>query len=155
MSPRFDLNFVKSTEHGKDDVDTMSVKNLRTLITGAGLSHADCVEKLELRGRAREARTVLANRNKREPIRARRGQARDQPAPERLERMRHHLQPFLAQGPFCGVEGCLKCALIHKKLKSPTATLGIEDQLDVLTHCCEVGEAAANQAKDAELFTMY
>ena len=39
-----------------DDVDTLSVKDLKGLIAAAGLSYADCVEKSQLRERAREAR---------------------------------------------------------------------------------------------------
>ena len=38
-----------------NDVDAMSVKELKALITKAGLSHTDCFEKSELRLRAREA----------------------------------------------------------------------------------------------------
>ena len=38
-----------------DDVDAMSVKELKALITKAGLAHTDCFEKSELRQRAREA----------------------------------------------------------------------------------------------------
>ena len=38
-----------------NDVDAMSVKELKALITKAGLSHADCFEKSDLRQRAREA----------------------------------------------------------------------------------------------------
>jgi len=34
-----------------DDVMTLSVKELRALIKGAGLSFADCVEKHELQAR--------------------------------------------------------------------------------------------------------
>lgn len=42
------------------DVDSMSIKSLRSLITAAGLSFSDCVEKSELRARAREAQAVLS-----------------------------------------------------------------------------------------------
>ena len=38
-----------------EEIDSMSVKELRALITKAGLSFADCVEKSDLRARAREA----------------------------------------------------------------------------------------------------
>ena len=38
-----------------NDFDAMSVKELKALITKAGLSHTDCFEKSELRLRAREA----------------------------------------------------------------------------------------------------
>jgi hypothetical protein len=38
----------------------MSVKELRTFIERAGLSHADCLEKEDLRTRAKEAPAVLA-----------------------------------------------------------------------------------------------
>ena len=38
-----------------NDVDAMSVKELKALITKAGMSHTDCFEKSELRQRAREA----------------------------------------------------------------------------------------------------
>ena len=37
------------------DVDAMSVKELKALIGRAGLSCVDCVEKSDLRARAREA----------------------------------------------------------------------------------------------------
>ena len=40
------------------DVDTLGVKALRELISSAGLSHVDCIEKSELRARAREALEV-------------------------------------------------------------------------------------------------
>lgn len=41
-------------------VDNLSVKQLRELITSAGLSYVDCVEKPELRARAVEASALLA-----------------------------------------------------------------------------------------------
>lgn len=37
------------------DVETMSIKALKARITAAGLSYADCIEKSQLRERAREA----------------------------------------------------------------------------------------------------
>ena len=37
------------------DVDKLTIKQLRAVITEAGLTHADCVEKAELRARARLA----------------------------------------------------------------------------------------------------
>ena len=43
---------------GPDRIETMSVKELRAHITAAGLSHADCFEKPELKARAREAGPV-------------------------------------------------------------------------------------------------
>ena len=39
-----------------DDIATLSVGELKALISGAGLSYADCVEKSDLRARAAEAR---------------------------------------------------------------------------------------------------
>ena len=41
-----------------DDIATLSVGELKALISGAGLSYADCVEKSDLRARAAEARTL-------------------------------------------------------------------------------------------------
>ena len=38
-----------------EDVDDMSVKQLKAVIEEQGLSHIDCTEKSELRDRAREA----------------------------------------------------------------------------------------------------
>jgi predicted esterase len=38
-----------------DDIDQMSVKQLKTFISAAGLSCADCIEKSDLRERARQA----------------------------------------------------------------------------------------------------
>jgi hypothetical protein len=46
-----------------EDVTGLSVKALRDLITSAGLSYADCLEKPELRARAVEARIALASRD--------------------------------------------------------------------------------------------
>ena len=43
-----------------DDIATLSVTALKALITSAGLSYAGCVEKSDLRTRAREARARLA-----------------------------------------------------------------------------------------------
>jgi hypothetical protein len=40
------------------DVETMSVAQLRAFISSAGLSHADCLEKPDLRDRAREAAAI-------------------------------------------------------------------------------------------------
>eukprot|EP00121_Abeoforma_whisleri_P017247 Awhi_evm1s15808 len=37
-------------------IDSMSIKELKALISSAGLSSADCVEKADLRKRAHEAR---------------------------------------------------------------------------------------------------
>mmetsp|Transcript_691 Transcript_691/g.2195 ORF Transcript_691/g.2195 Transcript_691/m.2195 type:complete len:304 (-) Transcript_691:76-987(-) len=42
------------------DVESMGVKALRELISSAGLSYADCIEKSDLRVRAREAQARLA-----------------------------------------------------------------------------------------------
>ena len=39
------------------DVAALSVGELKALISGAGLSYADCVEKSDLRARAAEARS--------------------------------------------------------------------------------------------------
>ena len=41
------------------DVATLSVKELKALIAGAGLSTAGCVEKADLRARAAEAQAKL------------------------------------------------------------------------------------------------
>ena len=46
-----------------DDVDTLGVKALKKLITSAGLSTKDCVEKADLRKRAKEAQAAKRNRN--------------------------------------------------------------------------------------------
>ena len=43
------------------DVDAMSIKEMKALITKAGLSHADCFEKSDLRQRAREALAKTAS----------------------------------------------------------------------------------------------
>ena len=40
---------------GLADVDTLSIAELRRMIKGAGFEHEDCVEKADLRARAREA----------------------------------------------------------------------------------------------------
>eukprot|EP00613_Pedinella_sp_CCMP2098_P026298 CAMPEP_0171714942 /NCGR_PEP_ID=MMETSP0991-20121206/18589_1 /TAXON_ID=483369 /ORGANISM="non described non described, Strain CCMP2098" /LENGTH=223 /DNA_ID=CAMNT_0012305767 /DNA_START=114 /DNA_END=782 /DNA_ORIENTATION=+ len=42
------------------EIDTMSIKDLRSLITLAGLSFADCLEKPDFRVRAQEARARLS-----------------------------------------------------------------------------------------------
>ena len=39
----------------EQDVDSMSVKGLKQLITAAGLTYRDCTEKSDLQARAREA----------------------------------------------------------------------------------------------------
>jgi hypothetical protein len=39
----------------EEEIDTMSIKELRSYITQAGMSFADCIEKSELRARAKEA----------------------------------------------------------------------------------------------------
>ena len=44
-----------------NDVDAMSIKEMKALITKAGLSHADCFEKSDLRQRAREALAKTAS----------------------------------------------------------------------------------------------
>ena len=40
---------------GDEEIDAMSVKELRGYIAQAGMSSADCIEKADLRARAREA----------------------------------------------------------------------------------------------------
>ena len=42
-------------EHKDADVTTLKVKQLKALIQAAGLSHADCFEKSDLRARATAA----------------------------------------------------------------------------------------------------
>ena len=55
---------LKSMEHTPTpDIATLSVGELKALISGAGLSYADCVEKSDLRARAAEARARLAPEN--------------------------------------------------------------------------------------------
>ncbi|KAH8098674.1 hypothetical protein JL720_1634 [Aureococcus anophagefferens] len=49
------------------DVDSMGVKAMKELIKSAGLSHADCCEKADLRNRSREALARLAEANVRRP----------------------------------------------------------------------------------------
>ena len=44
-----------------NDVDAMSIKEMKALITKAGLSHTDCFEKSDLRQRAREALAKTAS----------------------------------------------------------------------------------------------
>lgn len=44
------------------DVDALSLKELKALITEAGLSAADCIDKSDLRTRAKEAQSVLADK---------------------------------------------------------------------------------------------
>ena len=41
------------------DVDAMSIKELKSLIKSAGLGFADCLEKADLKQRAREAKARL------------------------------------------------------------------------------------------------
>ena len=45
---------IQDTESDKD-IYSMSVKELKRIITNAGLSHADCIEKSDLQARAEEA----------------------------------------------------------------------------------------------------
>lgn len=45
----------------QQDIDAMGIKALRSLISSAGLSYADCFEKADLRQRAREAKVRLAS----------------------------------------------------------------------------------------------
>ena len=47
-------------EHKAADVTTLKVKQLKALIQAAGLSHADCFEKSDLRARATQAQAKLA-----------------------------------------------------------------------------------------------
>ncbi|KAH8067289.1 calcium ion binding protein [Aureococcus anophagefferens] len=49
------------------DVDSMGVKAMKELIRSAGLSHADCCEKADLRNRSREALARLAEAKARRP----------------------------------------------------------------------------------------
>ena len=44
-----------------NDVDAMSIKEMKALIAKAGLSHADCFEKSDLKQRAREALAKTAS----------------------------------------------------------------------------------------------
>lgn len=48
---------VEEVQNTESDVDvySMSVKELKRIITNAGLSHADCIEKSDLQARAQEA----------------------------------------------------------------------------------------------------
>ena len=50
-----------SSANAADDVEAMSIKEMKALITKAGLSHADCFEKSDLRLRAREALAKTAS----------------------------------------------------------------------------------------------
>ena len=50
-----------SSSNAANDVEAMSIKEMRALITKAGLSHADCFEKSDLRQRAREALAKTAS----------------------------------------------------------------------------------------------
>ena len=50
-----------SSANAANDVEAMSIKEMRALITKAGLSHADCFEKSDLRQRAREALAKTAS----------------------------------------------------------------------------------------------
>ena len=50
-----------SSANAADDVEAMSIKEMKALITKAGLSHADCFEKSDLRQRAREALAKTAS----------------------------------------------------------------------------------------------
>ena len=49
------LNLNTLQDESGDDVDSMSVKELKTYIELHGLSHSGCIEKSELRQRAQEA----------------------------------------------------------------------------------------------------
>ena len=42
----------------RETIETMGVKALKGFITSKGLSHADCLEKVDLRRRAEEALLV-------------------------------------------------------------------------------------------------
>ena len=48
-----------SSANAANDVEAMSIKEMKALITKAGLSHADCFEKSDLRQRARFARCAV------------------------------------------------------------------------------------------------
>ena len=50
-----------SSANAANDVEAMSIKKMKALITKAGLSHADCFEKSDLRQRAREALAKTAS----------------------------------------------------------------------------------------------
>ena len=50
-----------SSSNAANDVEAMSIKEMKALITKAGLSHADCFEKSDLRQRAREALAKTAS----------------------------------------------------------------------------------------------
>ena len=50
-----------SSSNAANDVEAMSIKEMRALITKAGLTHADCFEKSDLRQRAREALAKTAS----------------------------------------------------------------------------------------------
>ncbi|CAH0365892.1 unnamed protein product [Pelagomonas calceolata] len=50
-----------SSSNAANDVESMSIKEMKALITKAGLSHTDCFEKSDLRQRAREALAKTAS----------------------------------------------------------------------------------------------
>ena len=50
-----------SSSNAANDVEAMSIQEMKALITKAGLSHADCFEKSDLRQRAREALAKTAS----------------------------------------------------------------------------------------------
>ena len=56
------MDEVEDAELAADEVDSMSNKAMKALIASAGLSHADCFEKDDLRARSREALKALAER---------------------------------------------------------------------------------------------
>ena len=50
-----------SSSNAANDVEAMSIKEMKALITKAGLTHTDCFEKSDLRQRAREALAKTAS----------------------------------------------------------------------------------------------
>jgi len=57
----------KAPENAREDISSMSVKQLKAMISSAGLSSDDCTEKSDLQARAREAQELLMARNAFEP----------------------------------------------------------------------------------------
>lgn len=74
------------------DVDSMSMKELKALIAKAGLSFADCVEKSDIKARAREAAAALEK-----------GLTRPSVA--------QHLTGSVGFSWFLGVKACSECVL--------------------------------------------
>jgi len=61
------------------------------------------------------------------------------------------IRPPAPERFFCGLEGCPKCDLISLKLANKNLQMNLDERLDVVMHCTEIGEKSASKAEGKDV----